>query len=185
MSPRTKAVISSPASFHAPSEPGIRGYYAFPLSVTSDPLMWLRAGGTECPSAGSTRSHEATVRSMTSPLSVLIVDDERHILSALGRILRASGVRLRTAMSGEEAVPLIEAEAPDLVISDFRLGTGMNGAAFLRRVAALHPKARLILHTGNLADPEVGTSGFEVWEKPCSSAALTDLVRELATGAGA
>jgi response regulator RpfG family c-di-GMP phosphodiesterase len=79
--------------------------------------------------------------------TVLLVDDEANILSALRRLLRPAGYRILTAESGAEALELLETDPVDLVISDMRM-PGMDGAAFLTRVRERWPQTLRILLTG-------------------------------------
>jgi response regulator RpfG family c-di-GMP phosphodiesterase len=68
------------------------------------------------------------------PESILIVDDEADVLSALTRLLRAPDRSIHTASSGQEALALIGRESRiDLVITDMRM-PGMHGDELLRRL---------------------------------------------------
>ena len=79
--------------------------------------------------------------------SVLCVDDEPSILSALRRVLRAEGCRILTAGSGAEALALLEAEPVDVVVSDMRMPV-MDGARLLAEVRARWPGTARVLLTG-------------------------------------
>ena len=70
--------------------------------------------------------------------SLLLVDDETHILSALKRLFRRDGYRIHTAESGEAALELLAREPVDVIVSDQRM-PGMAGVDFLRRAKVLHP----------------------------------------------
>ena len=77
--------------------------------------------------------------------TVLIVDDEQGIRSALTRVLRRDGYRILAASSGEEALDLLAAHRVQLVICDQRM-PGMSGAEFLDAVKRLYPETiRFIL----------------------------------------
>jgi len=82
-----------------------------------------------------------------APPRVLLVDDERNILSALRRALRGEGYRIRVAEGGPQALALLEQEPADLVVSDMRMPE-MNGAEFLAEVARRWPRTIRILLTG-------------------------------------
>jgi response regulator RpfG family c-di-GMP phosphodiesterase len=77
---------------------------------------------------------------------VLIVDDDELILKALSRILESAGYEPRCHLSPEEALEVIEAEAPVVVISDYMMPT-MDGVAFLKAARARFPSAVRILCT--------------------------------------
>ena len=79
--------------------------------------------------------------------TVLLVDDEPSILSALRRLFRPQGWRTLTAEGGEAGLELARHESVDLVISDMRM-PGMDGAQFLQQMRELQPDAVRILLTG-------------------------------------
>jgi len=80
--------------------------------------------------------------------TVLCVDDEPNILSALKRSLRPEGVRVLTAVGGSEALETLERESVDLLISDMRM-PGMDGAQLLEQVSQRWPGSIRILLTGH------------------------------------
>jgi response regulator RpfG family c-di-GMP phosphodiesterase len=81
------------------------------------------------------------------PATLLFVDDEANILSALKRLFRPLGYRIFTAESGAAGLEVFEQNPIDLVISDMRMPE-MNGAEFLEKVRAKWPDAVRILLTG-------------------------------------
>ena len=78
---------------------------------------------------------------------VLLVDDEKNILSSLRRLLKTEGYELILAQSGEEALDIITRTHVDLVVSDMRM-PGMTGAELLQNVAREVPDSVRILLTG-------------------------------------
>lgn len=83
------------------------------------------------------------------PATIVCVDDEANILSALRRLFRPTGHRVLTAESGAAGLALLEAERGevDLVISDMRMPV-MDGARFLGEVRRRWPAVVRILLTG-------------------------------------
>lgn len=79
--------------------------------------------------------------------TILCVDDEPNILSALRRLFRAKGFQVRIAEGGKAGLAVMESEDIDLVISDMRMPE-MDGAEFLEHVRALRPDAVRLLLTG-------------------------------------
>jgi response regulator RpfG family c-di-GMP phosphodiesterase len=81
--------------------------------------------------------------------TVLLVDDERSILSALKRLFRKEGLRILTAESGQKALDTLRQEegSVSLIISDQRM-PGMNGATFLTESMTIVPDAMRFLLTG-------------------------------------
>ncbi len=79
--------------------------------------------------------------------TLLFVDDEQNILRALKRLFRPLRYRIFTALGGGLGLEVFEKEQIDLVISDMRMPE-MDGAAFLKQVAAHWPDTVRILLTG-------------------------------------
>jgi response regulator RpfG family c-di-GMP phosphodiesterase len=79
--------------------------------------------------------------------TLLFVDDEPNILSALRRLFRPAGYRVLVAESGALGLALLAQENVDLVISDMRMPE-MNGAKFLAEVRARWPDTVRLLLTG-------------------------------------
>jgi DNA-binding response OmpR family regulator len=67
---------------------------------------------------------------------VLVVDDERAILTVLGIKLRVSGYDVMTASNGKEALALIKSMRPDMVLLDVIM-PGMDGFDVLEEVRAV------------------------------------------------
>ncbi len=77
--------------------------------------------------------------------TLLIVDDEDNILSALRRALRKESYRVITASSGAAGLQVLHQEAVDVVLSDQRM-PGMSGVDFLRQAKVLRPHTvRMVL----------------------------------------
>ena len=79
--------------------------------------------------------------------TLLFVDDETSILSALRRLFRPHGYKILTANGGVEGLEVLSREKVDLVISDMRMPE-MDGAQFLERVHDKWPDIVRILLTG-------------------------------------
>lgn len=79
--------------------------------------------------------------------TLLFVDDEPSILSALRRVCRPQGYRVLTADSGAAALALLEHETVDLIVSDMRMPQ-MDGARLLDEVRQRWPEVVRVLLTG-------------------------------------
>jgi response regulator RpfG family c-di-GMP phosphodiesterase len=79
--------------------------------------------------------------------TILCVDDEPGILSALRRVFRAKGFQVQIADGGKAGLALMETQPFDLVISDMRMPE-MDGAAFLELVRLRWPDTIRLLLTG-------------------------------------
>ena len=67
--------------------------------------------------------------------SVLVVDDEDSVRELIVEILEAAGFRVSTASDGAEGLERMEADTPELVLSDINM-PGMDGYAFYEGVRA-------------------------------------------------
>ncbi len=90
---------------------------------------------------------EQAAQQAPTPPTVLCVDDEPNILSALRRLLRPAGYRVLVADSGAAGLAVLEDESVDLVISDMRM-PAMDGAQFLEHVRERWPDTIRLLLTG-------------------------------------
>ena len=101
---------------------------------------------------------------------VLLVDDEREVLHALGRMLRRRGFEVRMTTSPCEALELLRVAPADVVIADFKMPE-MTGMELLDEVRRLDPKVRRLLLTGyaNLESGGVDGMGVHVLAKPWDS----------------
>ena len=79
--------------------------------------------------------------------TVLTVDDEPSVLSALRRVFRAQGIATLQATSAAEGLALLKTHRVDLVISDMRMPE-MDGARFLELVRSHDEGIARILLTG-------------------------------------
>ena len=65
------------------------------------------------------------------PQTVLIVDDEKRLVSLVESYLTQEGYRVATAFNGKQALEVAAKEKPDLIILDIMMPE-MNGYEFLR-----------------------------------------------------
>jgi diguanylate cyclase (GGDEF)-like protein/PAS domain S-box-containing protein len=81
------------------------------------------------------------------PRTLLLVDDEPNILSALRRVLRGAGYQIVTAGSGTEGLEALARQYVDVIVSDQRM-PNMTGVDFLRTVKQLYPETVRIVLSG-------------------------------------
>jgi CheY-like chemotaxis protein len=112
--------------------------------------------------------------------SVLLVDDDPHVLSALRRSLRREPVEVETANSAREALGRLESETFALVISDQKM-PGMSGIDLLKGVRTRWPNTRRILLSGwtsEIARADIDAAGLHaVIAKPWDDSDLRQSVR--------
>ncbi len=116
------------------------------------------------------------------PATLLFVDDEANILSALKRLFRPLGYRIFTAESGPDGLEILQREKIDLVISDMRM-PHMTGAQFLEEAHATWPDTVRILLTGyadlnSTADAISKGAIYRQLAKPWEDRDLTQVVRQ-------
>lgn len=114
--------------------------------------------------------------------TLLLVDDEPGVLSALKRLLRRENYRILTASSGEEGLALLAEHEVGVILTDQRM-PGMSGTEFLARARSMHPRAvRMVLsgYTGLESVTEAINRGevFKFLTKPWEEKELLDAVRE-------
>ena len=78
---------------------------------------------------------------------ILLVDDEPNVVASLRRVFRNENYDVLSALSGEEALGILDEMPIQVVISDFRM-PGMHGGDLLRRVREKHPECIRMLLTG-------------------------------------
>jgi CheY-like chemotaxis protein len=115
---------------------------------------------------------------------ILVVDDEPQVRAVIARGLTALGYRVREAAGGEEALAIVGADAPSLVILDYVM-PGMDGAETARRIAEIDPDLPILFSTGHAALRTLrGAAGEDVsiLEKPFTLEELDALIREIHPG---
>ena len=86
---------------------------------------------------------------MATPVKVLIVDDEEHILKALRRLLRGQAdIEVYTTTDPLQALEIVKKEEVDIVISD-HLMPKMSGIELLEKVRQIRPDTIRIVLTGH------------------------------------
>jgi len=85
---------------------------------------------------------------------ILIVDDEKQILEMMTELLEENGFKSGQALTGEEALKMLESEAYSLVISDVRMPE-MDGFELLEEIKARYPKTKMIMMTGYTDDYDI------------------------------
>jgi putative nucleotidyltransferase with HDIG domain len=111
---------------------------------------------------------------------ILFVDDEQSLLDGLRDALRPYRRRwtMSFVTSGTEALATIEAEAPDVVISDLRMPC-MDGATLLELIRDRCPGAVRIVLSGHADMRMVGRAAgaaHRLIAKPCETAELARVI---------
>ncbi len=80
--------------------------------------------------------------------SVLLVEDDPDVRSALADLLRATGHVVTIAKTAEEALELLENTYQSVVLSDVDLGSDTHGVELMRRIGQRYPSLPRILMSG-------------------------------------
>jgi DNA-binding NtrC family response regulator len=118
---------------------------------------------------------------MKRKMHVLIVDDEKRLVTNLQTILKRRGFNTTGVTSGEEALDeLSRAQNIDAILLDVKM-EGMNGIDVLREVKKRFATVQVILHTGH-ATIQQGIEGLELGafyyvQKPSPVEELVDLIQ--------
>ena len=110
---------------------------------------------------------------------ILIIDDDSAVRSSLSFMLKRAGYEVKTAPSPREAMDIVRAEAPALILMDmnFTLSTtGEEGLTLLKQVKVFRPDVPVILMTAwgsiQLAVQGMQAGAFDFITKPWNNAAL-------------
>jgi PAS domain S-box-containing protein len=113
--------------------------------------------------------------------TVLLVEDEAAVRSALERMLNAGGYKVVTAPNGTDALKLFaERNADiDLLITDLVM-PGIGGRELARQCSAMRDSLKVIYISGytrdSLLSPQTFEEGTEFIEKPFTSDAILDRI---------
>ena len=79
--------------------------------------------------------------------TILVADDETHILNVVSLKLRNAGYRVLTAADGQEALEVAVAEQPDLLITDYHMPhlSGLELCRKLKQDASVRPIPAIML----------------------------------------
>ncbi len=77
---------------------------------------------------------------------LLVVDDEKSILSTMEAVLKEQGHQVETAESGEMAIALMRRQVPEILLTDLRMD-GMSGLDLLGKAREYFPSATVVIMT--------------------------------------
>ncbi len=117
---------------------------------------------------------------MARMMKVAIVDDEEDIRQSISQWLALSGFDTETFASADEALRVIGADWPGVVISDIRM-PGLDGMAFLKRLMGLDSGLPVIMITGHgdvpMAVEAMRLGAMDFLEKPFNPDRMTELAK--------
>jgi len=120
-----------------------------------------------------------------SQQSILVVDDDRHVLEVLEARLSSGGFQVLKAAGAPEALKIIKAQHVDLLISDMKM-PGMGGMGLLTEVRSLRPGLPLIFLTAYGTIPDavhaVKAGAVDYLAKPFDGRELLKKIRKILEG---
>ncbi|MDO5704472.1 MAG: sigma-54 dependent transcriptional regulator [Paracoccus sp. (in: a-proteobacteria)] len=118
---------------------------------------------------------------MARKLKIAIVDDEPDMRESISQWLVLSGFETETYPSAEEALKVIGADWPGVVVTDIRM-PGMDGMAFLKKLMALDSGLPVIMITGHgdvpMAVEAMRLGAMDFMEKPFNPDRMTELAKK-------
>jgi CheY-like chemotaxis protein len=122
--------------------------------------------------------------------TILVADDESHILHVVSLKLRNAGFRVLTARDGQEALEMAQHEHPDLLITDYHMPqlSGLELCQRLKQDARTNdiPAIMLTARGYHLEPHDTEQSGIlRMLSKPFSPRHLLSTVNEVLDGKAA
>jgi CheY-like chemotaxis protein len=169
---RSRAASAPPAAATAWIDP--RGDAApWQRSSSAPPAgEWCRAEGVGV----ADRIHPTPApRANASPPTILVVDDDHSVLELTEAVLIEAGYRVRHASDGLQALRVIEAHPPNLVLADVRMPR-LDGVTLAKRLAGPSAGIPVILMS---ASPTTATRRWPFISKPFDIDALLALIARM------
>ena len=114
--------------------------------------------------------------------TILVVDDDPHILEVLETRLSSAGFRTITAAGGQEAMEILHSQQVDLMISDVRMPV-LGGMELLKEVRELQPELPIIFLTAYGTIPDavraIKAGAVEYFTKPFNGRDLVLKVQKI------
>jgi two-component system, sensor histidine kinase len=132
---------------------------------------------------------EAVASNDLRGMVVAVVDDDLPVLEGMRTLLAGWGIRVLTAISGDELLSRLKSEGvrPEIALCDYRLRAGEDGIEVIHRLHHhLSEKIPAVLITGDTASERVRlayASGFHVLHKPIAPGRLRALIGNLSRAA--
>jgi DNA-binding NtrC family response regulator len=112
--------------------------------------------------------------------TVLVVEDEVLIRLMIADALRAQGLNVIEASNGDEALRVLQSALPvQLLLTDIRLPSALDGLALAHAARAARPDLKLIVASSHDAGDEVTNLADAFFSKPYDLDAIVDRVKSL------
>ncbi|KMK67450.1 sigma-54 dependent transcriptional regulator [Puniceibacterium sp. IMCC21224] len=118
---------------------------------------------------------------MAKAMKIAIVDDEKDMRQSISQWLALSGYDTEIYASAEEALGMLGADYPGIVISDIRM-PGMDGIQFLRKLMGHDSALPVIMITGHgdvpMAVEAMRIGAYDFLEKPFNPDRMSELAKK-------
>jgi two-component system response regulator CpxR len=115
------------------------------------------------------------------PPKILLVDDEKEFVLTLSERLETRNLESAVAHDGEEALAIMETDAPDVMVLDLKM-PGIDGLEVLERVKQERPQTQVIILTGHGSDKEEVRArelgAFAYLQKPVDIDVLAETMKQ-------
>lgn len=112
-------------------------------------------------------------------IRILIVDDEHQLLEAFKKKLSKEGMKVFTALNGQDAISIIKKETLDIGLFDIKL-PDMDGVELLKMLRDTQPTAEVIMLTGyasvDTAIRSMKLGAYDYLNKPCKLSELHTII---------
>jgi DNA-binding response OmpR family regulator len=106
---------------------------------------------------------------MMKEFKVLMVDDEEDFVRTLDERMKMRNLDSNVALSGEQALEILEKEVPDVMLLDLKM-PGMDGMEVLKRAREAFPGVQVVMLTGHGSEQDEAEARrlgvFEYLRKP-------------------
>ncbi|MYN19933.1 response regulator [Rugamonas sp. FT107W] len=113
-------------------------------------------------------------------MQAILIEDEAALRLATSQTLELGGFSVQACASAEEALALLRADYPGVIVTDVRL-PGRSGLELLAQAAALDAELPVIVVTGHgdveMAVAAMRSGAYDFIEKPFAAERLLDAVR--------
>jgi len=112
--------------------------------------------------------------------TVLVVEDEILIRLMVADALRAQGISVIEASNGDEAMRVLQSSVPvELLLTDIRMPSALDGLALAQAARAARPGLKLIVASSQPAGHEVAGLADAFFAKPFDLKGVVQRVKSL------
>jgi DNA-binding NtrC family response regulator len=112
-------------------------------------------------------------------ISVLLVDDEKDFVETLAERLQLRDFNVATALSGDEAIKLVEENEFDVIVLDVQM-PGKDGVETLKEIKNIEQLSQVIMLTGHAtvktAIEGMKNGAFDYLMKPTDTDELIEMI---------